>query len=218
MLAQAALAWLLTYLLHSTLLLGLAWLASKPLARWSVAAEETMWKLALVGALLTASLQLAAGWEPAAGRWRLAAEPSPAATVTTEGTARTTGTERTQTLRRTEPALLVAPLAISDAAALSRPEPSSSSSLPTAFLGLWALGATLLVGAYARSFSRIRQRLRSRPRVVGGSLLVQLRELAAGAGLGRSVRLSCSSRVPVPLALGIRQPEICLPPRALAGL
>src|SRR6476659_602797 len=81
MLAQYAFAWLLTYLLHSTLLLSLAWLASKPLARWSVAAEEAVWKLALIGALLTASLQLAAGWEPAAGRWRLAqtAQPAPAA-------------------------------------------------------------------------------------------------------------------------------------------
>jgi beta-lactamase regulating signal transducer with metallopeptidase domain len=219
MLAQAALAWLLTYLLHSTLLLSLAWLASKPLARWSVAAEETMWKLALVGALLTASLQLAAGWEPAAGRWRLAGA-SPAASVTTEmeGTAGTAGTAGTSRIGRTETAVPFATRAISDVVAPSRPEPSSSSSLPTALLGFWALGATLLVGAYVRSFSRIRQRLRSRPRVVGGSLLTQLRELAAGAGLGRPVRLSCSSRVPVPLALGVRSPEICLPPRALAGL
>ncbi|HSS78332.1 MAG TPA: M56 family metallopeptidase [Thermoanaerobaculia bacterium] len=214
MLAQAALAWLLTYLLHSTLLLGLAWLASKPLARWSVAAEETMWRLALVGALLTASLQLAAGWEPAAGRWRLA-EASPAASATME---RTAGTEGTPGIGRAETALpfRIARKGLPVAAVPSRPEKSSS--LPAAFLGLWALGATILVGAYARSYSRIRQRLRSRPRVVGGSLLTQLRELAAGAGLGQSVRLSCSSRVPVPLALGVRQPEICLPPRALAGL
>src|SRR5882724_1084150 len=94
MFAQVALAWLLTYLLHSTLLLGVAWLASKPLARWSVAAEETMWKLALVGALLTASLQLSAGWEPAAGRWRLAAAPPAAASVMADKTDRTDGTNR----------------------------------------------------------------------------------------------------------------------------
>jgi beta-lactamase regulating signal transducer with metallopeptidase domain len=216
MLAQVALAWLLTYLLHSTLLLGLAWLASKPLARWSVAAEETMWKLALVGALLTASLQLAAGWEPAAGRWRLAGIPPVAAPMMemmerTEGTARTERTPRTAV--RVEPLRIVAPAS----PAAMAPSPAAPW-LPTAVLGFWALGAAVLLGAYARSFSRIRRRLRSRPRVVGGSLLVQLRELAAGAGLGQSVRLSCSSRVPVPLALGVRRPEICLPPRALAGL
>ena len=71
-LANDVIAWMLTYLLHSTLLLGLAWLVSKPLSRWSVAAEETVWKLALVGALCTASLQLAAGWQPLAGQWKLA--------------------------------------------------------------------------------------------------------------------------------------------------
>src|SRR5947199_109583 len=79
---ERALAWLLTYLLHSTLLLGRAWLAAKPLARWSVAAEEAVWKLALVGALVTASLQLAAGWEPAAGRWSLAQAPAAELTMT----------------------------------------------------------------------------------------------------------------------------------------
>src|ERR1700704_4949126 len=139
MLAQVALAWLLTYLLHSTLLLGLAWLASKPLARWSVAAEETMWKLALVGALLTASLQLAAGWEPAAGRWRLAAVSPAASTapVTTEGTERAAGTEGTPRIGRIETAAPVrmARAAIPAQTALGRPEPSASSSLPAAFLG-----------------------------------------------------------------------------------
>src|SRR5260370_15011272 len=102
MLAQAALAWLLTYLLHSTLLLGLAWLASKPLARWSVAAEETMWRLALVGALLTASLQLAAGWEPAAGRWRLT-EASPAAAIMAPRTDWTDRAHRTGRASAVEP-------------------------------------------------------------------------------------------------------------------
>src|ERR1700681_1323939 len=124
MLAQVALAWLLTYLLHSTLLLGLAWLASKPLARWSVAAEETMWKLALVGALLTASLQLAAGWEPAAGRWRLA-EISPAVSSPTQ---RTAGTETTPTIGRAETAVPVriARMGLPVAVAPSGPEESSS--------------------------------------------------------------------------------------------
>ncbi|MBW8875236.1 MAG: hypothetical protein JF614_09750 [Acidobacteria bacterium] len=219
MLAQYALAWLLTYLLHSTLLLGLAWLASEPLARWSVAAEEAVWKLALVGALLTASLQVAAGWEPVAGRWRLA-EASPAVSATTERIAETAGTEGTATAGRTGPAVPVrlARTGLLAVAAPSTPERSFSPSPSTMALALWALGATVLMGGYVRSYSRIRHRLRTRPRVVGGNVLTQLHDLAAEAGLGRSVRLSCSSRVPVPLALGVRQPEICLPPRALAGL
>jgi hypothetical protein len=64
---QAA-AWLLTYSLHSTLFLALAWLASNRLAGRRARLEEAMWRFALVGALVTATVQLAAGWEPVAGR------------------------------------------------------------------------------------------------------------------------------------------------------
>ena len=45
-----------------------------------------------------------------------------------------------------------------------------------------------------------------------------LRRLTAEAGLADQVRLSCSSRLPVPIALGLRRREICVPPRALASL
>ncbi|HEX4962888.1 MAG TPA: M56 family metallopeptidase [Thermoanaerobaculia bacterium] len=215
MLAQQALAWLLTYLLHSTLLLSLAWLASKPLARWSVAAEEAVWKVALVGALVTASIQLGAGWQPAAGTWRLAQERPAVAGIPAEIEGTVTTAPVTRSVAAPHRFARMNPPA---AAVPSAPEAASNSTIPTALLGLWALGAAVLAGAYVRSYSRIRRRLRTRPRVVGGSLLTQLRDLAAGAGLNEPVRLSCSSRVPVPLALGVRQPEICIPPRALAGL
>jgi beta-lactamase regulating signal transducer with metallopeptidase domain len=209
-----AVAWMLTYLLHSTLLLGLAWLASKPLSRWSVAAEEMVWKLALVGALFTASLQLAAGWQPVAGQWRLAELGGTAASVAAlqeavpvQAGAPTLRIPSHSVRVRIEnrPAPPVAP---------SRPLPSASALI----LGVWALGALALLAAFGRSYLRLSDRLRGRPRVVGGDLHGQLRTLAAQAGLGEAVRLSCSCRVPVPLALGLREPEICVPPRALAGL
>src|SRR5262245_59454689 len=57
----AAAAWLFNYLVHSTLLLGGAWLASRWLAGRHTAAEEWLWRSALLGALFTASLQLAVG-------------------------------------------------------------------------------------------------------------------------------------------------------------
>jgi beta-lactamase regulating signal transducer with metallopeptidase domain len=216
-----AIAWMLTYLLHSTLLLGLAWLVSKPLSRWSVAAEETVWKLALVGALCTASLQLAAGWQPLAGQWRLA---------NLGGVAADAGTTNRVASENVGAGLVPAPaLPLKSDAVRARVEdrpflpvtPATASSLPSAsalILGLWALGALVLLAAFGRSYLRLGRRLRSRPRIVGGTIHAQLRELAAEAGLGRVVRLSCSSRLPVPVALGIRAPEICVPPRALAGL
>ena len=204
-----ALAWLLTYLLHSTLLLGLASLASKPLGRWSAAAEEAVWKLALVGALFTASLQLAAGWEPMAGRWNLPGVPAVA--VLYEAPAvpvQPVASIRIEALR-SEPALQTPA-----APASSLPRPT----LAALIFGAWALVGCFLLLAYGRSHLRLRNRLRHRPRVVGGTLLSRLRSLTAQAGLAEDVRLSCSSRVPVPVALGLRRAEICLPPRALAGL
>ncbi|HSU81967.1 MAG TPA: M56 family metallopeptidase [Thermoanaerobaculia bacterium] len=214
--AGQAVAWMLTYLLHSTLLLGLAWLASKPLSRWSVAAEEMVWRLALVGALFTASLQLAAGWQPLAGQWRLADLGGTAQTMNAE-----TGLVPARVAAIPAPALKSSSVrAIPEALALA-PAAAPSRSLPSAAalaLGAWALGALVLLMAFGRSYLRLGRRLHTRPRVVGGDLHAQLQTLAAEAGLGDSVLLSCSSRVPVPLAMGLREPEICVPPRALVGL
>jgi beta-lactamase regulating signal transducer with metallopeptidase domain len=208
-----AIAWMLTYLLHSTLLLGLAALASKPLSRWSVAAEEIVWKVALVGALLTASLQLAAGWQPIAGRWNLAA-PVPTATVA-QAPMPAAGVLSIP-VRASLPS--APPLQIPVAERSAAPSAAPRFTASNLILSVWALGALVLLAASARSVLRLSRRLRSRPRVVGGTLHAQLRGLAAEAGLGGAVRLSCSSRVPVPVALGVRRREICVPPRAVAGL
>lgn len=214
--AGQAVAWMLTYLLHSTLLLGLAWLAAKPLSRWSVAAEEMVWKLALVGALFTASLQLGAGWQPLAGQWRLADLSGTAQTMNAE-----TGLVPARVAAIPAPALKSSSVRAIPEALAPAPVAAPSRSLPSAAalaLGVWALGALTLLMAFGRSYLRLGRRLRSRPRVVGGDLHAQLQTLAAQAGLGDAVLLSCSSRVPVPLALGLREPEICVPPRALVGL
>ena len=206
--ADQAIAWFLTYLLHSTLLLGLAWLVSKPLGRWSVAAEEAVWKLALVGALFTASVQVAAGFEPAAGRWSLPSATVQAVAATSPGSS--------------VPVQDAAPYFPEPPRPVTVSAPSQTQlllpSAPATALGIWALGACLLLAAYGRSHLRLRNRLRNRPRVVGGTLLSRLRSLSAETELGGEVRLSCSSRVPVPVALGLSRSEICVPPRALAGL
>ncbi len=219
--AGQAVAWMLTYLLHSTLLLGLAGLASKPLSRWSVAAEEMVWKLALVGALFTASLQLAAGWQPLAGQWRLADLGGPAASVAIPHETVEVGLVPARVAGSPTLAIPSHAVRAKSASHPSLPAAAPSRSLPSAAalaLGAWALGALVLLTAFGRSYLRLGRRLRGRPRVVGGDLHVQLRTLAVEAGLGDDVRLSCSCRVPVPLALGLREPEICVPPRALVGL
>lgn len=77
-LGPAAAAWLLTYWLHSTMLLGCAW----ALHRWVLQREawrEVIWKAALVGGLVTATVS-SAGFRP----WGLELSvPWPGAAVST---------------------------------------------------------------------------------------------------------------------------------------
>src|ERR1041385_5403964 len=55
-LASSLLAWLLTYLIHSTLLLGVACLVTRR-RRLEPAAAEVLWKVALVAGLVTGTIQ-----------------------------------------------------------------------------------------------------------------------------------------------------------------
>src|SRR5438105_9791511 len=53
--ASSLLAWLLTYLIHSTVLLGVAWLVTRR-RRLEPAAVEVLWKVALVAGLVTGTI------------------------------------------------------------------------------------------------------------------------------------------------------------------
>ena len=71
-LVRAALAWLATYGLHSTLFLGGAWALCALRAPRVNRNRERLWKLALVGGFVSATLQVASGARPILGRidWR----------------------------------------------------------------------------------------------------------------------------------------------------
>ena len=69
--AFVVIAYLLTYALHSTLLLTLAWLATARLPIRSHRVRAGLWKLALLGGVLTAGTQLATGWKPYGGLFSL---------------------------------------------------------------------------------------------------------------------------------------------------
>ena len=71
--AGGLLAWLLTYALHSTLLLGSAWL----FCRWrrsAAAWRDLACRVALVAGFMTSTLGSGLGWEPLAGRVALSDE------------------------------------------------------------------------------------------------------------------------------------------------
>src|SRR5881398_1459769 len=55
-LASSLLAWLLTYLIHSTVLLGIAWFVTRR-RRLEPAASDLLWKVALLASLVTGTIQ-----------------------------------------------------------------------------------------------------------------------------------------------------------------
>ena len=269
--ADQALAWLLTYALHSTLLLGMAWAATRRLGGRRLRLQETIWRCALLGALVTASAQLAfgqLGHAPIAGQWTLAASGAPAAVPVdaaivghasgAAGEAHTTAVPApaAETSAAARAAELEARLSGSHAAAprgarLAWREGRGSrenregrernvaaegaaatgalrpivgalerawSPLRPWLLPVWLLGALALTLGYVRSYLALRRRLRYRPQVVGGGVLARLAGLVRQSGLTRRVRLTCTWRLRVPVALGLRAAEVCVPPRALFQL
>ncbi len=219
-------AWLATYALHSTILLGLAWLASRRLAGRSIQLEEAVWRAALLGALLTATLQTAGGWTPLAGSFRLptaaaAAALSPAAPAPVAFSAPAPGSARAAS------APLARSSAAPDVARFTMPKPARPAARqgsgaplrwPVLAAGAWAALALLLVLRLAMSYAGLRRRLRSRAEISGGTIAHLLARLKPAAGIARPVRLTCSHRLSVPIARGHVRPEICVPPRALSHL
>jgi len=72
----AALAWLFTYALHSTLLLSSAWIATRRMSDSRAGLRERVWKFAVLAAFVTASVQTGMGFEPLGGRLPLHQDPA----------------------------------------------------------------------------------------------------------------------------------------------
>ena len=77
LLATLGAAWLLTYAVHSTVLIGSVWLAERVGLLRSLRLRDLAWRTALLGGLVTATLQLAAGLTPFGGAAELRAPALP---------------------------------------------------------------------------------------------------------------------------------------------
>ncbi|HVS04265.1 MAG TPA: M56 family metallopeptidase [Thermoanaerobaculia bacterium] len=207
-LAPAMAGWLLTYLAHSTALLAAAWLAS----RFVVSADwrDTLWKAALVGSLVTASLPLPA-------HWRLPALPAASSTLTSVGTEPTAVARGAAEL----PSAALAgraPGANSGQAERSAPPVPSRISgwpRPSAHLlaGLWAGVAAAGVLWRGLRYLLFLRRL-DRRRVTDRQLLRVVEQLARSMRLPRPPRTTHSSALQVPIALA--GGEVCLSDRFTA--
>lgn len=181
-------AWVGTYLLHSTVLLVATWW----ILRWWRAlpdhGQETLWRVALFGGFLTATLQLNLGLGPDLGRLEL-----PVAAV-----------EASALALLPEPASL-------PAEAVSIPEADTESPWLAFLVWVWAVSVCGLAAVHLVRRLRLRWLLSDRTPVLRGRLALRFAELVHNAGLPSTTRLTTSRRIRCPMAFGILRPEVCLP-------
>jgi beta-lactamase regulating signal transducer with metallopeptidase domain len=204
---NVVLAWLMTYAIHSTILIGsLLLLTSTDRGRRLVAGHASwLWRFALVGALITSSLQSWRSVSPMAGTLRVDGDTPARTTVRVE-------------IRREN---VVAPASgtVRTRASHSKSVASSidvSPTWPIILFGAWALLAAVLLARFlvarTRFMRTMGQRTSATHTLAGNSLRHLLRE----SRLARDVRLTVSDRLTSPVALSAD--EICLPSRALSEL
>jgi len=190
-------AWALTYVVHSTLLIAAA--AALTRTPWGRAARarDALWKCALVGGLLTATLQSAIDG-PVSFAVPLRLE-EPAFAETSAGRS-PSGMDAGE----------LAPTADSmsmDAIRLLRGP----------WLALaWALTSGLAALRLGRGWMQVRRAAGRRHVMTGGPLRRELDAILREAGVTRRLTLSCTRGLSVPRAIGRR--EICVPVRVLRDL
>lgn len=238
--ANTLLEWLMTYAIHSTILIGgLLVLTSTAAGRKLASGHGTwIWRFALVGAVITATLQSVRSAAPLAGTLRLDGD-TPARTmvrvqarrVTVNNVARperrTTrtahdpnGAQPERRTTRTAPNAEQRQLPNSARPELRRTVVKSDVEItpawPLVVMGAWFVIAAVLVGWFVIARGRFLEAIG--PRHSANNTLAgnALRYLQREGRISRPVRLTVSDCLTSPVALS--SDEICLPSRALAEL
>jgi beta-lactamase regulating signal transducer with metallopeptidase domain len=205
--ANVLLEWLLTYAIHSTLLIGaLLLLTSTSFGRQALGRNGSwLWRFALVGALVTASLQSIRSTAPLSGTLRLDGD-TPART--------TVRVEVNRDRAAVAPSYIVSP--VRDGKTVVRSSIKVSPVWPLIVLGSWFVVAAALLSRFlvarARFLRTIGPRTSADHTLAGNALRHLMRE----GRITRKVHLTISDRLTSPVALG--SDEICLPSRAMSEL
>jgi HEAT repeat protein/beta-lactamase regulating signal transducer with metallopeptidase domain len=233
--SAAAIAWLLTYAIHSTILLGAARAIAARFAD-EHAWLDLVWKTALLGPIVTASLQIGADVIPLGGRW-------PLRTVTAKAVAapervpelkfgptyeKVAAQERVPELKFGVPELKFGPtydkggagsavrraeLQFRQALPSEAPLSKASSMWPVFAVAAWLAISAVGLARFGTRFIRLHRSLRSGPPVSAPHLHQMIEALSQSAGTRAPIRLTTSTTCTVPLALAGRQ--VVLPERFL---
>ncbi|MGH8273044.1 MAG: M56 family metallopeptidase [Gammaproteobacteria bacterium] len=230
-----AVSWLLTYLVHSTLLLGAVFLIERFGRIRSGALLAGLWRAVLFGAIVTASLQTLFATSPLHGRLPIAPAHTPPAVAAAPQPANFDVKVGHPKAKAVGPAQVTAKPTISRpkftvSKSTKKAQPASGSQVssladlpaqpgrywPFAVLAIWLAIALVLLVRLASCALAARRELSGRTRLLAGPAYDALSALCRDAGRRRRPRLSVSASIagPVSLANG----EICLPSWALERL
>jgi HEAT repeat protein/beta-lactamase regulating signal transducer with metallopeptidase domain len=198
-LTSSLLAWLLTYAIHSTVLLGVAWLVTRR-HRLEPAAADLLWKVALLAPLVTGTIQS-----------RLELRTPPAVTLPAPAIS-----QAAPQGKLAAPAGDAAPVGKADPGREPAVPGSRAPSLPLVVVVFWS-GIALTSSLYYVGRRLILVgRLADRRPVPEGALAATLADLQRTTGYRRRVRLTMARTISSPVALGLS--EICVPELALTEL
>ena len=216
--APLAMSWLLTYAVHSTILLGGVALLTHRLIQ-SHAVRDVLWKTALVGGLVTATLQTGLGWEPIAGRFKVSDQPAPIAAVNSHELATAlpaAAVHPDQSKAPVRTSVQPEPTAAAGNVASAPVSGGTTLHWSTAVLLSWAGIAGIMVLGFFVARIRLALHLGPRRPVIEGPLPPLLHSLCRAAGIQRPIRLTSAPGLGSPVALG--HSEICIPDAALTEL
>ncbi len=219
-LADTAVLWMLTYGLHGTALLLVAFAVSKWMKRRRLAIQELLWKVALAGSLITATLQVGFGLKPLTTSWELSEAHHEIITPVP-----LVDEENAMIGFKPEAKALVLPeshsVAFPAGSSISSGPADAPFSLPNwkiLVAGAWlSVGLALAMGLFL-SYRRLNRKLHAGTEIERGPLPLALARLLGGTSLHGKIKLTRVRGIRVPLARIIPRPEICLPQRIFTGL
>lgn len=225
---MTAFVWILTYAVHSTALILFVWGLLALFPKVPLRLQESLWRVALLGGIVTATVTQVADVEPLGGHLAvpaagealghgavststLAPAPAPAPVVRRKITQHEAGDVRITTVQESKPHA-IAPAVVTS--------PAKPSNWPWVVVGLAALGALAALVRLGLGARRAQAQLRGRRDVIEDPILEKFFEMCDVAGLkkdGKSrVRLTASAHLRSPVAL-IRR-EVVVPERAIETL
>jgi len=190
---DAASAWLLTYLVHSTLLLVGVWVVAS--SRWvRDTTRDVLWKLALVGGIVSATAQSIVAREPLAGQVELDAR-------------------RGREVDQLRVAVREGVAGGSRSVFVAQPKGTRWTAIVVV---LWVTGAGAALLWLTWNHARGARLFADRTSLDGTPVGARLRALLARTGVRQPVTLTCSANIASPVAMA--SAEVCLPRRALVEL